>query len=487
MEHLVVRVAGQDLGLDLARVREIAVAPPLTRVPGTPAPLRGLVALHGRTLPVVDLGSRLAGVAVPLDARTPVVVVEARLAHDRYAVALLVEEVGRLVETGTLLERPVALAPFDDVALCSWFALLDGVLVPILDLDAALAPASFGAVARRSAPVRERAGDPQAPSAVDADAPPPRMRAPIDAPAPSPAPAPIPASVRSPAPAPILVTVRNPAPASNRATVRNPAPPPAERPTAPRLADDRATHCIPVSPVLAVSKASSPEVSPPSAARPFTLPHLPLALGVETAPPPAYPRTAAEPTRSAPPPKLRRGAAAFAATALAIAIAAALLSAITAAPPRTSDTSSATALPTRRGADDEAAARGRRAPIASETPPTIPVAAVHPERGAGAEPPARARSTPAVETSSSTAVHPDRGAVAEAPPRGRGSCTSVIARGDTLWGLAARRLGDPERWREIFAANRDVIDDPDVISPGDRLEFDCAGAPLSGGARPRTP
>ncbi len=215
MEHLVVRVAGQDLGLDLGRVQEIVVAPPLTRVPGTPAPLRGLVALHGRTLPVVDLGSRLAGVAVPLDARTPVVVVEARLAHDRYAVALLVEEVGRLVETGTLLERPVALAPFDDVALCSWFALLDGVLVPILDLDAALAPASFGAVARRSAPVRERAGDPQAPSAVDADAAPPRMRAPIDAPAPSPAPAPIPASVRSPAPAPILVTVRNPAPASN--------------------------------------------------------------------------------------------------------------------------------------------------------------------------------------------------------------------------------------------------------------------------------
>ncbi len=226
--------------------------------------------------------------------------------------------------------------------------------------------------------------------------------------------------------------------------MRSPAPAPAERPTAPRLTDDRATHCIPVSPVLAVSKASSPEVSPPSAARPFTLPHLPLALGVEPAPPPAYPRTAAEPTRSAPPPKPRRRAAAFAATALAIAIAAALLSAITAAPPPTRDTSSATALPTGRGADEEAAARGRRAPIASETPETIPVAAVHPERGAGAEPPARARSTPAVETSSSTAVHPDRGAVAEAPPRGRGSCTSVIVRGRYAVGArgaTARRPG----------------------------------------------
>jgi nucleoid-associated protein YgaU len=92
-----------------------------------------------------------------------------------------------------------------------------------------------------------------------------------------------------------------------------------------------------------------------------------------------------------------------------------------------------------------------------------------------------------VETSPSTAVHTERGGVAEAPPRRRGSCTSVIVAGDTLWGLAARRLGDPERWPEIFAANRDVLDDPNVISPGDRLEFDCAGALLSGGARPRTP
>ena len=45
----------------------------------------------------------------------------------------------------------------------------------------------------------------------------------------------------------------------------------------------------------------------------------------------------------------------------------------------------------------------------------------------------------------------------------------VVERGDTLWDLAAQHLGDPERWPEIFEANRDQIADPDQIDIGWRL------------------
>lgn len=54
-----------------------------------------------------------------------------------------------------------------------------------------------------------------------------------------------------------------------------------------------------------------------------------------------------------------------------------------------------------------------------------------------------------------------------------------VAPGDTLWQLAADELGagaGPEaverRWREIYAANRDVVGaDPDLIRPGQRLSL----------------
>ena len=44
-----------------------------------------------------------------------------------------------------------------------------------------------------------------------------------------------------------------------------------------------------------------------------------------------------------------------------------------------------------------------------------------------------------------------------------------VRRGDTLSEIAQRELGDAGRWREIFELNRDVIEDPDEIFPGQVL------------------
>jgi len=41
-----------------------------------------------------------------------------------------------------------------------------------------------------------------------------------------------------------------------------------------------------------------------------------------------------------------------------------------------------------------------------------------------------------------------------------------VVRGNSLWDIAAQRLGDPYRWSEIYELNEDQIDDPDLIHPG---------------------
>jgi nucleoid-associated protein YgaU len=47
----------------------------------------------------------------------------------------------------------------------------------------------------------------------------------------------------------------------------------------------------------------------------------------------------------------------------------------------------------------------------------------------------------------------------------------LVEQGDTLWGIAERAYGNGARYTEIFEANREVIEDPDLIFPGQKLRI----------------
>ena len=67
----------------------------------------------------------------------------------------------------------------------------------------------------------------------------------------------------------------------------------------------------------------------------------------------------------------------------------------------------------------------------------------------------------------------------EAPAGGQGGGGSLgeqtytVARGDTLSQIAKRFYGKPH-WQPIFNANRDQLDDPDTIQPGQVLKIPAA-------------
>ena len=47
----------------------------------------------------------------------------------------------------------------------------------------------------------------------------------------------------------------------------------------------------------------------------------------------------------------------------------------------------------------------------------------------------------------------------------------TIESGDTLSKIAQRHYGDPQKYHEIFEANREVIQDPDKIYPGQKIRL----------------
>lgn len=45
----------------------------------------------------------------------------------------------------------------------------------------------------------------------------------------------------------------------------------------------------------------------------------------------------------------------------------------------------------------------------------------------------------------------------------------TVRKGDSLSAIAKREYGDAGEWRRIYEANRDQIDNPDLIHPGQEL------------------
>jgi LysM repeat protein len=92
---------------------------------------------------------------------------------------------------------------------------------------------------------------------------------------------------------------------------------------------------------------------------------------------------------------------------------------------------------------------------------------------------------PAGQASSSPATHRVSGALTTTtPPDATAGRVYVVRRGDTLWGIAAAQLGDPLRWRAIYALNNGrpqpdgaVLTDPNDIWPGWTLILPADASP----------
>ncbi len=83
------RVGANLLVSQLGEVREILEYPPLTRVPGAQAWVKGIANVRGNLLPIMDFQGFLSGIPAERDRRTRVLVIR----HGDLSAGLIVDEV----------------------------------------------------------------------------------------------------------------------------------------------------------------------------------------------------------------------------------------------------------------------------------------------------------------------------------------------------------------------------------------------------------
>jgi chemotaxis signal transduction protein len=124
---LLVRAGNRRVGLQLSQVIEVAQLGPVHPVPSVEPAVRGVVAVHGRMVPVVHLGALLEGSAYPAKTENLAVVV---MLDDR-RLCLEIDEAEIIVRQPALPVPPGETLPWT-----TGVARHEGGLVPLLDLSA---------------------------------------------------------------------------------------------------------------------------------------------------------------------------------------------------------------------------------------------------------------------------------------------------------------------------------------------------------------
>jgi purine-binding chemotaxis protein CheW len=99
-QYLGFSLAGETYAIELLRIREIIEHVPITRVPGMPDSVLGVINLRGRVVPVVDLAVKLGMGPRPITRWTCFVIVDAALDGEHTTLGLLADSVSEVLDLG---------------------------------------------------------------------------------------------------------------------------------------------------------------------------------------------------------------------------------------------------------------------------------------------------------------------------------------------------------------------------------------------------
>ncbi|BDG07980.1 chemotaxis protein CheW [Anaeromyxobacter paludicola] len=149
-KYMTFKLAEEEYGLEILKVREIIGFMEVTRVPRTPEFIRGVINLRGKVIPVIDLRLKFAMPRTEATDQTVIIVVQCQLGDKQLTMGILVDQVLEVLSIdGPQIEPPPS---FGTSAVDTEFILGVGKaekrVIFLLDIDKVLSTEEAKAVAQ---------------------------------------------------------------------------------------------------------------------------------------------------------------------------------------------------------------------------------------------------------------------------------------------------------------------------------------------------
>ncbi len=97
-QYITFKLGEESFAIDVAQVREVLELPPITRVPTSPAYMRGVVNVRGKAIPVVDLRAKFGLPPTADTVASRIVVMELHLDGEATVVGGVADSVQEVIE-----------------------------------------------------------------------------------------------------------------------------------------------------------------------------------------------------------------------------------------------------------------------------------------------------------------------------------------------------------------------------------------------------
>ena len=147
-KYLTFKLDVEEFGLEILKVQEIIKMMDITRVPRTPAFVRGVINLRGKVIPVVDLRLKFEMDAKQNTDKTCVIVVTVRRGSGAVVMGIIVDEVSEVLDVaGASIEPSPEFGAAVDTSFILGMGKVGERVVTLLDVDKVLSGEEVAAVA----------------------------------------------------------------------------------------------------------------------------------------------------------------------------------------------------------------------------------------------------------------------------------------------------------------------------------------------------
>ncbi len=155
-QYLTFKLSDEVFAVDVAKVREILDFTPATKVPGTPAFMRGVINVRGNVVPVVDMRLKFGLSETEKTVDTCIVVMEIVVDEDTTVLGALVDSVQEVFELEpSQIELPPRIGTRWQVEYIKGIGKRNSELIIILNIDRVFSDQDLACLQGKGGGVRE--------------------------------------------------------------------------------------------------------------------------------------------------------------------------------------------------------------------------------------------------------------------------------------------------------------------------------------------